>query len=1030
MATTMSTASKRSKTIEPEHFCFVSFPSEGTHGIWPENLIRTKGRFGFQAKFGEQWYECRVEMEGTKEECEEAQDLLEKSISPNQKQWSSAETELSDNEESDITSSSDDENENNNKENINKNRSKKNKVKTTNKKSIIHSTDDEVEILKDISSSINKKRSNHSSNESVSKKVKSDDKTTTTTITTLEQSSSLTTLHPDIVKQISDMIKKESSEMKKLLKKIYQMQKRTSDVPKLIVVFFQTGHPPPSQSEEMVENNVNLMTISATTPSRYLLAAARIVLTHDQFNNGYLPDFRGDKTGRVPIPEAAVMKLKEAVRKRFSFKEADIENIWKSIRTSLVQKVTDVRKRQSEKIQIQEQQPIRSAEEQIEIVSNTTVNQTAKLCGACYSSTADSICSTIQCIHEEMKIPSDDMVEIVLFDLNEQMKLLINKNLTLLQQYQSEARTKTTLDANDIVCGDIYQSILNINTDFFVSVMIHSDGMPLYKSKNRNAWPILGAVLELPPYARNRADNTPLLSLWIGKKKPDFSIIFKKLSEQLSCLKKTGVETINNQNVTIIFPMLMGDMPALSSMVQFVEHNAFYACMFCNTKGTYNNDGHCVIFPLDNGAELRTSENFERCARYADSMHVRVDRERTMGLKGISAFSEILDVPLPHSVVIDPMHTVFLCHSKKLLIHLQTFITKENLEKIHLKLRSINYIHDILRRPRSFTNVKKWKASEIRLFILYIGLPILAEFLPVEIIGDLALYNVILRLLHDHWDDDKKLSDSISFLLKLYIDNLLKHINAGLYPTNLLTISTHTHLHLPLQCKKFGRLNWLTNFVFESFLGFLKGFVKGSSGAGNQIAFAFISNFYLSKTKENASRSFGHFCINNDTFGSNILKEAIDETTSHFLNENGYISSDTIYFSRLHHLNITYHSFLYSRKGSSCSYLVSYEKNDVLMYGYILFFLSTDRNCLAVIQKLSCVDYSLTSCFSSYKYITAIKDFIDNVYIVVKRVQPSMSKLDQVDICDIKSLRSRCFSVPFGNEFMILTNYSFAYEHN
>ncbi|CAF2901043.1 unnamed protein product [Rotaria sp. Silwood2] len=241
MATTMSTASKRSKTIEPEHFCFVSFPSEGTHGIWPENLIRTKGRFGFQAKFGEQWYECRVEMEGTKEECEEAQDLLEKSISPNQKQWSSAETELSDNEESDITSSSDDENENNNKENINKNRSKKNKVKTTNKKSIIHSTDDEVEILKDISSSINKKRSNHSSNESVSKKVKSDDKTTTTTITTLEQSSSLTTLHPDIVKQISDMIKKESSEMKKLLKKIYQMQKRTSDVPK-VQFFIQYQH--------------------------------------------------------------------------------------------------------------------------------------------------------------------------------------------------------------------------------------------------------------------------------------------------------------------------------------------------------------------------------------------------------------------------------------------------------------------------------------------------------------------------------------------------------------------------------------------------------------------------------------------------------------------------------------------------------------------------------------------------------------------------------------------------------------------
>ncbi|CAF3774920.1 unnamed protein product, partial [Rotaria sordida] len=92
----------------------------------------------------------------------------------------------------------------------------------------------------------------------------------------------------------------------------------------------------------------------------------------------------------------------------------------------------------------------------------------------------------------------------------------------------------------------------------------------------------------------------------------------------------------------------------------------------------------------------------------------------------------------------------------------ETFITRENLLKINLKFRSISFIHDILRRPRSFSNVEKWKASEVRLFILYIGLPVLAEFLLEERIEDFALYNVILRLLHDYWDNDKKLGDSIS----------------------------------------------------------------------------------------------------------------------------------------------------------------------------------------------------------------------------------------------------------------------------
>jgi hypothetical protein len=41
-----------------------------------------------------------------------------------------------------------------------------------------------------------------------------------------------------------------------------------------------------------------------------LLSAARVVLTDEQFNNGYLPDFRGDKEGRLPIPQERVDKLR------------------------------------------------------------------------------------------------------------------------------------------------------------------------------------------------------------------------------------------------------------------------------------------------------------------------------------------------------------------------------------------------------------------------------------------------------------------------------------------------------------------------------------------------------------------------------------------------------------------------------------------------------------------------------------------------------------------------------------------------
>ena len=474
-------------------------------------------------------------------------------------------------------------------------------------------------------------------------------------------------------------------------------------------------------------------------------------------------------------------------------------------------------------------------------------------------------------MHQDAKIPADDIVEIVSFNLIEQLRLLVNHNLNLLRQYQQQARNRTTFDEGDIVRADVYQSLLHAHTEFFVSVMIHADGIPLYKSKNCSAWPILGAVLELPPLARARSDNVLLLAIWIGKKKPDFGKILEKLSDQFSDLKDIGIELDDQTKVKILFPMLMGDMPALSAMAQFVEPHAYYACMFCDTRGIYNHRGHCITYPFDNDAALRTTTTFRTHAELAASMQPRIDRERTIGHKGLSAFSKILDVPLPHAAVIDPMHTVFLCHSKKLLIHLQTFISKDNLQKVSDKLRSMNYIHDILRRPRSISNVHRWKASEVRVFILYIGLPVLVEFLPEDESGDLAMYTVILRLLHDYWRNDKKQSDAVSFLIKLYIEKLTKKIDSNVYPPNLLTITTHTHIHLPLQCKKFGRLGGLTNFLFESFLGYLKAFVKGSSGAGDQIAFAFESNFILTKMQE-VNRAFGHFSINEKDFGSNVVK--------------------------------------------------------------------------------------------------------------------------------------------------------------
>ncbi|CAF1360342.1 unnamed protein product, partial [Didymodactylos carnosus] len=126
-------------------------------------------------------------------------------------------------------------------------------------------------------------------------------------------------------------------------------------------------------------------------------------------------------------------------------------------------------------------------------------------------------CVKTSCKHSNEKLLSDDSVNFLQFDMEFQVKVLCEQNVLLLKRYQSKARDLSISDSGDIVGGDIHQNLLQIHESFFLSVMLHSDGVPLYNSKNCSGWPILGAAVELSSYSRMKAENILLLDLWIGR---------------------------------------------------------------------------------------------------------------------------------------------------------------------------------------------------------------------------------------------------------------------------------------------------------------------------------------------------------------------------------------------------------------------------------------------------------------------------------------------------------------------------------
>ena len=285
-----------------------------------------------------------------------------------------------------------------------------------------------------------------------------------------------------------------------------------------------------------------------------------------------------------------------------------------------------------------------------------------------------------------------------------------------------------------------------------------------------------------------------------------------------------------------------------------------------------------------------------------------------------------------------------------------SLLTENQLITLSHRLRQIKYIHDVLRRPKAFNAVSRWKASEIRVFVLYVGLPLLIDILPQEEAGDLAVFTVIMRSMRDQWTGDRLQAQAITLLIKQYIEHLQKKQRDDLLPSSMLTITTHTHTHMPDQCLRFGRMEWQENFLFESCLGYLKQFVKGPDGAASQIATGFSCSFALQSLHQQQPISRGHFLIDevNKIYGSNVFNDqSIIELVSPILDSSLRLSNDLgnahrpVYFARLHKMFTTFHSFVYQRRGDrTCSYLVAYRQGSCLSYGYVMMYVLVDSRCL------------------------------------------------------------------------------------
>lgn len=343
---------------------------------------------------------------------------------------------------------------------------------------------------------------------------------------------------------------------------------------------------------------------------------------------------------------------------------------------------------------------------------------------------------------------------------------------------------------------------------------VNCDGIPLFKSSAKQFWPILVQFC-----VNDMTTSEPFpVGIFLGNSKPNnVKDFLKKFLDELENLLKNGYELKNNK-YSVSVRCFICDAPARQFLKCIKSHSGYHSCERCMQQGIY--DGTITFPELD--AQLRTDANF---ADMRDADHH----------KGPSPLLD-LNIGLVTKFVLDPMHLLYLGVMRK-LIHLwlsgplPTRIGSQNKDRISAKLVELaKYMpSEFSRKPRSLSDLDRFKATEFRAFLLYLGPVVLLKNLDENIYKNFLLLSVSTYLLSKYTDSENLQA------AKKYLTAFVKHFEK-LYGTRHLVYNVHNLIHLTDDVHLYGTLDKFSAFPFENYLGKLKKLLRKPNSPLTQVA--------------------------------------------------------------------------------------------------------------------------------------------------------------------------------------------------
>ena len=405
---------------------------------------------------------------------------------------------------------------------------------------------------------------------------------------------------------------------------------------------------------------------------------------------------------------------------------------------------------------------------------------------------------------------------------------------------------------HDIYHGLDYKNFIHpggfLSQLYNISFTVNTDGVNKYSSSRAgHLWPVYIMINELPKEYRFKRKFIIPAYIYCDKHDPNMLTFLNPLIEKLNVLNSTGIHVSDSAdgdiNVRCMLFLATADLPARADLMNMKRFNGKCACHLCKSEGVgYGPNNIHRYWPFEQSPIKRTHEDQLKFASKATV------KQAVMGVKGHSIFAKLsYPFDLVRSFAIDWMHSVCL-GVVKYIMHLQTsdgnkdkvfFIGAKTLSMSH-KLLSIKPPDIVGRLPRSLEDLKHWKATELKNWLLHYSVPVLYKILNPLYIFHWSLLGGATGIL---------CSDSISNTDLKEADGMLQDfvlLMGILYGPTRCTMNVHLLQHLAYYVSRRGPLWAYSCFAFESMNAFIKPLVHGTHHAMEQIGCAIGLCFGLS----------------------------------------------------------------------------------------------------------------------------------------------------------------------------------------